>query len=381
MDKSNSVRIDFIERLSGGNHELFHSNLLAFLAEHEPELFKSIFQCDDYVNAEIGREENHLDLCLYNDEGKKIFILENKMKSLPSRSQLQKYAEGNKKDTTSDCKFVLLTLVEPAWKFRETDKKWEIISYNMMIERMKDYLNKHDLTSLPYLNLFLNDYLLYVTQVDSMINDANKLLHNKEFENFTVDDYCKYGDSFNQNWGKALSKKALSQACLQYLIKEINKSDLIYQTLYNRGEAGFEVLIPIYPDKHTEENPSDMFFIHMQGKNLNRGFRIYTDQGKTVKGTKKSKIKKGLTARGVFLNSLWNENLEDDIPKIINKELKRLKIDLDSFEKTNMHAYIFDEFVMPYINSAFINENSLLIDVLKQMKNEIEVVLKICGNK
>ena len=378
MDNCNVIGIDFIERLSGGNHELFHSNLLAFLAKHETEFFKKLFKCGEYSIEEIGREEDHLDLSLYNKDGKKVFILENKMKSLPSRSQLQRYAKRNKKDSTRDCKFVLLTLIEPAWKFEPGEEKWEIITYQNLIKEIQDYLKDNTLSSRTYLNCFLHDYVCYVNKVVSMIAGADKLIDNDQFRNFTVEDYCKYGDVLNHTWEKNLAKRALAQACLKRLLKETNNVDIFYQTIYNHGETGFEILIPLYPEKHSEDNHSDMFFIHLQGKKLNRGFRIYTPDGKAFKGTKRSKIKDGLTKRGEFLKTLWNENMDDVIPKMINEALKSFKINIDSYENTGMYAYIFDEFVMPYINSENINENSLLIDVLDQMKSEIKTVLKIC---
>ena len=163
-------------------------------------------------------------------------------------------------------------------------------------------------------------------------------------------------------------------------MKNIDDTDLICQTLYNHGQAGFEILVPLYPKKHSMENPSDMFFIHLQGKSLNRGFRIYTTSGKPHKGSKKSKTSAGITQRGNFLNNLWNENLKDPIAKKINEEFEQFKIHLDAYDESESYAYIFDKFVMPYMNTEGVNENSLLIDVLNQMKSEIETVLNICKN-
>lgn len=379
MDEKNNLGIDFIERLSGGNHELFHSNLLAFLAEHEPEFFKYLFECGDYEKAEVGREENNLDLCLYNKEGKKVLILENKMKSIPSLAQLKRYATANKKDVTSDCKYILLTLITPVWEFGENDVKWDIITYKKLIDRMQTYLIQNFAASLSYLLAFIHNYIAYVKQIVGMVNDAKKLFETDKYDCFTLQDYCNYGNNFAQNWEKNLSKKALSQACLQHLLKECGNIDLIYQTLYNHGEAGFEILIPLFPQEHCEENPSDMFFIHMQGTSLNRGFRIYTENGKTYKGNRKSKTQCGLTLRGKFLYEVWQETLERNIPKNINESLKEFGVRLDSYKDTVMHAYVFDKFVMPYLNSTEVNQDSLLKDVLNKMKKEIQTVTKICG--
>ena len=87
-------------RLSLGSKELFHSNFLAWLAENSLAFNQAIFEFLDpreccIKPTTINREKEHIDLWLeYKIEAKTInVIIENKVKSIPYRSQLDSYAE------------------------------------------------------------------------------------------------------------------------------------------------------------------------------------------------------------------------------------------------------------------------------------------------
>ena len=131
MHESNDLGVEFMGHLSGANHELFHSNLLAFLAKYEPAYFRKIFSLPDdfqYNLAKVYREKNKFDLSLVRDvpnprkkgqfKEETVLVLENKFKSLPSEKQLKDYhkkaTDTNK--TVTDCHFILLSLLEPSFK-------------------------------------------------------------------------------------------------------------------------------------------------------------------------------------------------------------------------------------------------------------------------
>lgn len=386
MDQNKTIGIDFIERLSGGNHELFHSNLLAFLAEHEPEFFRKLFECSEYDSVRIGREDNNLDLCLYEKGSDKIvLVIENKMKSRPSKAQLRKYIEKNKNNFADNYKLVLLTLFKPTWKFDEHDKKWEVFTYKKLIERLNCFLTFNSFKSREYLDKFIKDYILYVGEVESMANGLKKQIVENDP---TFDQVKNIIKNDKVAWTKSFTKKAFSLASLEYLSELCGNPNLDFDIIENnRGIFGVEVLIPLYSkyidnykdkDNETKEG-SVMYFINLQGKVLSRGFRIYTEDSQKYKGRKRAILKGELTERGEFLIKIWNEVLKSTVGTEISKSLKKYDIDLSEYGNgKNFHAYIFDDFAMPYLTSEEIPDERKFKEVLEQMKEEILMVNNIC---
>lgn len=81
-----------------GSKELFHSNIWAFLIEHEQEFLKAFFpECGNQeVLSEdkkgVRREFHHMDLTIETETN--LFVIENKIKSLPRKEQLNNYRDG-----------------------------------------------------------------------------------------------------------------------------------------------------------------------------------------------------------------------------------------------------------------------------------------------
>lgn len=80
-----------------GSKELFHSNIWAFLIEQQPAFLKAFFpECGMQNVLEDGngvrREFHHMDLTIETETN--LFIIENKIKSLPHEDQLSSYRNG-----------------------------------------------------------------------------------------------------------------------------------------------------------------------------------------------------------------------------------------------------------------------------------------------
>ena len=109
-------------RLSLGSKELFHSNFLAWVAENSLAFNQAIFEFLDLRECcikptTINREKEHIDLWLEYKIGVNtvnVFI-ENKVKSLPYRSQLDSYAEKQAKKKNVDNHYIMLSLYRPAF--------------------------------------------------------------------------------------------------------------------------------------------------------------------------------------------------------------------------------------------------------------------------
>ena len=124
--------------LSAGSKELFHSDFLYWLAKQHWEVFirvmrnlanqkankpfgwESAYSFQD-KNLEIRRECKHFDLAIYVRPKKKwvpVFILENKVKSLPYAKQLNEYSSkaekewGNQKKNEESITRVLLSMTD-----------------------------------------------------------------------------------------------------------------------------------------------------------------------------------------------------------------------------------------------------------------------------
>lgn len=387
----NQVGIDFMERLSGGNHELFHSNLLAFLAEHEPEFFKELFGCKNYDKAKVGREDNNLDICLYDKNTKKydkdsekiVLIIENKMKSRPSKEQLQRYVKKNKENFSPDCKLILLTLLKPTWKFDKSDKIWEVVTYDDLTKRINNLLSKGTLKSRNYLSDFLIDYVKYIRKVSSMVKEIKKFI---DKNNPTIATVQNLIENKKFNWAKYFSKKTLSHACLEYFSDKWGDNNIEINLINNnRGEFGFEALIQTYlkfpiDDENNSDKISEVqYFINLQGPKICRGFRIYTPDSILYKGINRGILKNVITERGYFLQRIWNDVLTSDTGTKIRDALMGFGIDLNEYGTAqNFNSYIFEDYAMPYLTSQDVTPETELKSVISRMEKEILKVYNIC---
>ena len=101
--------------LSLSSKELFHSNFIAWLCDNYKEIMSEIFK--KYISSSdenilikgiVQREMKNIDLTLTFSNNEKLYI-ENKVKSLPSLSQLQKYKNKIRKSDLNP-HFLLLSL-------------------------------------------------------------------------------------------------------------------------------------------------------------------------------------------------------------------------------------------------------------------------------
>ena len=199
IDPQNYLRKSPLFRLSLSSKELFHSNFLEWLSKENREAFRKLINrmADLGENYDWGtqkwyvkREFKNFDLCVvaYDDDEtsnhlikdndfdyteediadenglRVLFVIENKVKSIPYKEQLIEYAKKaetiNKKTTKKEkAIFVLLTLAQTFpdkpegqkdWKltWEEGNKKgectWRICPYSDYVKLLKEYyLNRH----------------------------------------------------------------------------------------------------------------------------------------------------------------------------------------------------------------------------------------------
>ena len=229
-------------QLSLSNLELYHSNLFAVVLEKSEfinhKFFSNVIDINKkYTDLKVYREKNSIDLTIEvidEDRRTHVIFIENKVKSLPDKSQLIRYSEKD-----SNAKGILLSLVEPGF---DLPNSWFRRSYGDLIEYYNDLLGKVDET----FRLFLIDYIDYMKNLEKFIEKIS------------------YGESY---FLEESSNKVLEGMRLRSVIEKIhyanlqNKiSDLGYKTYSGRIKGGHHFGIDLLI-----EGTTSSFDIQIQG--------------------------------------------------------------------------------------------------------------------
>lgn len=180
-------------QLSLGSKELFHSNFLYWLSKAEPNAFWKIMylfgiNTDDKDSLVVKREWNHFDLSIVqmsskgegeNEEASHdvndiLAVIENKVKSIPDKHQMERYAGSIAKlDKKQGCVKILLSLIEPEFD----DDEWTHISYERYLTNLRSCM---DDVQQSYNAAIFTDYCNMVDYMigfkNSWIGDEKELL-------------------------------------------------------------------------------------------------------------------------------------------------------------------------------------------------------------
>lgn len=187
--------------LSLSSKELFHSNMLAWIAEDEEtkDLFVEILKLFGVANdkateiAENIRDDNYMvlreyknfDLCICKKEparntvkgykeGQILLVLENKFKSIPYKAQLEKYQQKAYELNKSEAypHFVLLSLTQNAYEFdfntnpfKVENCDWHYVSYKEYAELLFNYSSVKD-----FKREVIKDYANYIKEFSSYLS-------------------------------------------------------------------------------------------------------------------------------------------------------------------------------------------------------------------
>ena len=194
-----------IFRMSLGSKELFHSNFMEFLWDLNRtaflamvnDFFDNLNKIENLNNDcyyEFGREVENFDICVFHKEGhKRIYdlIIENKVKSIPYKEQLDGYWEKVSK-SNPNCRFMLLTL---SGDFPDKSEiKWKVVTYNDLIKGINNHYNNYHtciydtkISKSPRESLYIKDYCSFIQNLvefkEFVINESaieGQLLFNNE---------------------------------------------------------------------------------------------------------------------------------------------------------------------------------------------------------
>jgi hypothetical protein len=134
--------------LSLNSKELFHTNVLAWFAEHYPadaaEALGRWAEASPYEGAPIVRREyKHLDLYVHLP-GQGPIVIENKVFSLPDEEQLDRYTAEAIIGIDAP-NLVLLSLTPPVWQsnsYTTAGQTWQFVSYGELADAIDAVANR-----------------------------------------------------------------------------------------------------------------------------------------------------------------------------------------------------------------------------------------------
>lgn len=152
--------------LSLSSKELFHSNFLYWIGSKYRDLFVAICKdlgCNAHWEGQnwmIEREYNNYDLCIKRSKDDIPFVLENKVKSIPYKKQLDKYADELGKLKNEE--LMLLSLVTDFPDKKDIVEKgiWKVKNYHDLYNAIVRY--KNEFVSNQYDLLLIEDYCLFI---------------------------------------------------------------------------------------------------------------------------------------------------------------------------------------------------------------------------
>lgn len=183
--KISNLKSSPLFNLSLVNKELFHSNFLAWFGREYDLLFKNLIcgigddKClewsKDLNGFSICREYKHFDLCVIDNNQNLRLIIENKVKSVPTKKQLKEYEEviiKNYKDIESVV-FILLTMSKELQDEYDPNIQlkfnWKRVTYTELsanLRKLADKINN------DYHKSLVVDYCNYVSNLQEIIADT-----------------------------------------------------------------------------------------------------------------------------------------------------------------------------------------------------------------
>ena len=230
-----NLRENAMFKMSLGSKELFHSNFLKFLWNldktkfiavinqmADTEIFSGINDGTEYF---LSREKENFDLCIYHEEessksgktkAKYDLIIENKVKSIPDKKQLDNY----KKKSDGQAKYILLSLVENFEDKEAIEKDWEIVHYGDLSNAIKEKYGES--------NIYIKDYCAFIELMHSL---QKEIVPN----NFTQQSLWADYDEYKSYRLHDLYIKLRGLKFMDLLKEELSKKKITFEVVKKAG--------------------------------------------------------------------------------------------------------------------------------------------------
>ncbi len=170
--------------MSLASKELFHSNFIAWILEVDgvdsTPLLKLFFKDNSIVKSDfkkVDREISNFDIRIWLKDGRSV-VVENKVKSLPYKEQLEKYSAVLNKDKKSDptkTTCVLLSLTMPDFFSNEgtyetgSNYNWRLVNYSTLKKALGDLKSTY-----PYSLALIDDYTGFIDNLCRLYGECIK---------------------------------------------------------------------------------------------------------------------------------------------------------------------------------------------------------------
>lgn len=364
-------------QLSLSSKELFHSNFIYWIGKQYKKEFsnfwKEVLESDDIEIKNIEREKQNIDLTINLENGRKI-IVENKVKSVPTKAQLDTYRAKHE-----NCDFVLLSVANNSDIVKGTD--WKYISYKDLKER---FLNKINTRGKRYEEELIRDYCRVIDFMTGVFEHLNKE-YNKPYlefigkkENKILEDLkeVRFSDAYLKHFTQLMVRN------IQKKIKETFKNKETFIANKIQAVDGMKVGDIVLEYGFTRSQPLvTIGFLLSKSENSNRflsvqiqGVQMRMVVCEDVPKDKKSSLDVFDIAKKLQEHNLWiSEETVKEILKIDEATLLG-----DGKDKTGFNSYA-KKFVYKYVDlskvkSSIINEEieDMFIDTIRYIEGNKE---------
>ena len=365
--------------------ELFHSNFLYWLGTTHCALFVAVCKelgCKVNWNASpenIKREYCNLDLCACCD-GQITFILENKVKSIPQKSQLDRYVRENNPQTDD---LILLSLATefPDKENILNDGLWKIRSYKDLCEAISKHKNLLEGDS--YALALVEDYCSFINNLHQL--SQTWLLKKESYFLLPKDEKkeieeLRIGDLMDKIWYSqlcaSLNKYIMDKFHLEtvsgYGIEAIAKTGgNILNTVYTNwgfthGQGLLEAKLKI--------NNDYVLLIQIQGNRYEHGIEWICERNCSHSEFWNRTQSLDLTCELSFLQ--FSEAETASFPSVcVNEPITARK------KKGEVEKRIYNKYSDRFLyQSKKIKENAFAIDVLYAISEEIGYIVEKANN-
>ncbi len=216
-------------QLSLSSKELFHSNFIYWLGVNYTDILNSVLQkvCKDdsldISHLHLYREKDNFDLSWWNATGNKKeevkIIVENKIKSIPNKNQLDGYLKKGQYH-------ILLSLSRDFPNRDAIEKCWKIIHYDELANALIEQIKNNAITD-DYHRYLIKDYCQSIKLLSDEVNERK----------------LEYSSSFLPD------SKQCRELRINDLKEKLRFSQMAIMLSHKLQKSGFEPMHDVYRDE------------------------------------------------------------------------------------------------------------------------------------
>lgn len=355
MNIIETLNKSIVYNMSLGSKELFHSNLWAWLIENDHSFSKVFFEDIELdVIKEIRREDKNRDIVIHLNNNN-CYIIENKIKSLPTNEQLNGYSESKHFH-----KGILTGLIETL-DIKAKDK-WSFISYKDIATNIRKIAEKSNADNIKKYEKIIFEYCEVIELLDGIIN--NQLKEEENILSYNVGELTqiRFDDVYKKLKAAHFAAYLKNKINIDEFISEWGKVEI--QTSFSDKNAIIDIKYIKNRDKDTKKIEASLG-IQLQG----RQFRIIAE-GKPNEGCDE-----------IFRNYLKYDWFDKEFD--VRAKEKKVFNRITSMTPMNQKQYnkYGETFVYQFFNIENKNYDDLCENIMQYIKKAKQIIEKITYKK